>query len=136
MRLSDKIDSLIEGHLQRNKPRELFIPGLDEIASDGKHSKDGGGIFDSYDPDYLSPTRVKSFQAPHEIGEGTITGNVGTSQTMFNMLKVFIGIGILATPASFGQIGLVGGTMGMVLIGVVAAYTMMLQIAATKKVTD
>jgi len=55
---------------------------------------------------------------------------------MFNMLKVFIGIGILATPASFGQIGLVGGTLGMILIGVVAAYTMMLQIAATKKVTD
>ena len=78
MRLSDKIDSLIEGHLQRNQPRELFIPGLDEIT-EGKHSKDGGGIFDSYDPDYLSPTRVKSFQAPHEKGEGTITGNVGTS---------------------------------------------------------
>ena len=55
---------------------------------------------------------------------------------MFNMLKVFIGIGILATPASFGQIGLVGGTLGMILIGIVAAYTMMLQIAATKKVTD
>ena len=55
---------------------------------------------------------------------------------MFNMLKVFIGIGILATPASFGQIGLVGGTFGMILIGIVATYTMMLQIAATKKVTD
>ena len=55
---------------------------------------------------------------------------------MFNMLKVFIGIGILATPASFGQIGLVGGTLGMIMIGIVAAYTMMLQIAATKKVTD
>ena len=55
---------------------------------------------------------------------------------MFNMLKVFIGIGILATPASFGQIGLVGGTLGMIMIGIVATYTMMLQIAATKKVTD
>ena len=55
---------------------------------------------------------------------------------MFNMLKVFIGIGILATPASFGQIGLIGGTVGMVVIGIIATYTMMLQIAATKKVTN
>ena len=61
MRLSDKIDSLIEGHLSRNQPRELFIPGLDEITKEGNHSKDGGGIFDSYDPDYVSPTRVKNF---------------------------------------------------------------------------
>ena len=30
-----------------------------------------------------------------------ISGNVGTYQTSFNMLKVFMGIGILATPASF-----------------------------------
>ena len=40
------------------------------------------------------------------------------------MLKVFVGIGILATPASFGHVGLVGGVLGMILIGVIATYTM------------
>ena len=49
------------------------------------------------------------------------------------MLKVFIGIGILATPASFMNIGIVGGCVGMIAIGIVATYTMQLQIAATEK---
>lgn len=50
------------------------------------------------------------------------------------MLKVFVGIGILATPASFMNVGIVGGVVGMVFIGCIATYTMMLQIAATMKV--
>ena len=69
---------------------------------------------------------MKNFKAPHEKGEGTIVGNVGTFQTGFNMLKVFVGIGILATPASFMSVGLVGGVFGMIFIGLIATYTMML----------
>ena len=133
-RLSQRIDSLIEGHLAKNQPRELFIPGLDDFGKDGK--RDNNGIFDldNYDPDSsISPTRIKNFKAPHEEGEGTVTGNVGTFQTGFNMLKVFVGIGILATPASFQKIGIVGGVAGMIFIGLVATYTMQLQIAATMK---
>jgi amino acid permease len=42
------------------------------------------------------------------------------------MMKVFIGIGILATPASFGKVGLVGGVVGMIGIGIIATYTMQL----------
>ena len=52
------------------------------------------------------------------------------------MLKVFIGIGILATPASFANIGIVGGCVGMILIGIVATYTMQLQIAACEKCNE
>jgi len=65
--------------LSKNQPRELFIPGLDDVGKDGKANGEGN-IFDvdGYDPDYLSPTRVKNFKAPHEKGEGTVTGNVGT----------------------------------------------------------
>ena len=78
----------------------MFIPGLDDMGKDG-----GGNIFDvdRYDPtdQVLSPTRVKKFKAPHEQGEGTVTGNVSTFKTILNMLKLFVGIGILATPASF-----------------------------------
>ena len=40
------------------------------------------------------------------------------------MLKVFVGIGILATPASFQKIGVVGGCVGMIFIGLIATYTM------------
>ena len=46
---------------------------------------------------------------------------------------MFIGIGILATPASFAKIGIVGGTLGMILIGIIATYTMQLQIECVKK---
>ena len=49
------------------------------------------------------------------------------------MLKVFIGIGILATPASFRLIGLVGGVLGMCLVGFLNMYTMQLQIASKVK---
>ena len=42
------------------------------------------------------------------------------------MLKVFIGIGILATPASFKAIGIVGGVLGMILVGSLNCYTMKL----------
>ena len=38
-RLSDRIDLMIEGHLVRNIPKDLVIPGLDD-KSDG-----GGGLF-------------------------------------------------------------------------------------------
>ena len=55
---------------------------------------------------------------------------MGTFQTAFNMLKVFVGIGLLTTPAAFAKIGIVGGCVGMVIIGMIAAYTMQLQIAA------
>ena len=48
------------------------------------------------------------------------------------MLKVFIGIGVLATPASFKLVGILGGNIGMILIGSVAIYTMLLQIEAVK----
>ena len=51
------------------------------------------------------------------------------------MLKVFVGIGILATPASFMHVGMFGGIFGMILIGIIATYTMQLQIEATKKAT-
>ena len=88
-------------------------------------------IFD-LDPDEMDPG-VKDFKPPHAKGEGTITGNVGSFQTAFNMLKVFIGIGILATPASFRLIGILGGIVGMVLVGVLNVYTMKLQIASKLK---
>ena len=50
------------------------------------------------------------------------------------MLKVFVGIGILATPASFATVGIIGGTLGMIFIGLIAMYTMKLQIAARNRV--
>jgi len=99
----------------------------------GKTSGRDNEIFDLGPDELRSPVKVKDFKAPHAEGEGTITGNVGTFQTAFNMLKVFVGIGILATPAAFKTIGLVGGVLGMILIGNLNMYTMKLQIAAKLK---
>lgn len=55
-----------------------------------------------------------------------MVGPVGTYQTCFNMLKVFLGIGILATPETFKSIGIVGGVLGLIIIGLLNGYTMML----------
>lgn len=60
-------------------------------------------------------------------------GTVGLFGTCFAMLKVFLGIGILATPQTFQKIGLVGGIIGLCGIGLMNAYTMGLQIAAKIK---
>ena len=64
LRLQQRIDSLLEGQLKA-QPRELWIPGLDDMNKDG-----GGNIFDvdNFDPtdQVLSPTKVKKFKAPHE----------------------------------------------------------------------
>lgn len=129
LRLSQKIDSLLENHLAKNQPRELFIPGLDDGGSPRAH---GGDIFDEYDRKGEGTlSRIKTAKSASQ-SEGTITGNVGTCQTIFNMLKVFIGIGVLATPASFKLVGILGGNIGMILIGSVAIYTMLLQIEAVK----
>ncbi len=65
-----------------------------------------------------------------------MAGPVGTLQTCFNMLKIFLGIGILATPATFKQIGLVGGILGLIVIGLLNGYTMMLQIYAKLKLNQ
>ena len=131
LRLSQRIDQLIENHLTKNAPRELFIPGLDDGGKDGD-------IFDAdidgYDPADGTITPKTAGAKSVAPSEGTITGNVGTFQTGFNMLKVFIGIGLLATPSAFKLVGFVGGNIGMILIGIVAMYTMKLQIQATKKV--
>jgi hypothetical protein len=51
-------------------------------------------------------------------------GNVGTLQTYFNTFKCFIGIGILATPSAFKQVGLVGGAVGIGFVGLINMYTM------------
>lgn len=50
------------------------------------------------------------------------------------MFKTFLGIGILATPAAFGQMGLAGGIIGLVIIGIMNMYTMQLQIESKLKV--
>lgn len=56
--------------------------------------------------------------------------------TMFNSIKCFLGIGILATPSVFGKIGIVGGNIGMLLIAYIALYTMQLQIRSAERVNN
>lgn len=51
---------------------------------------------------------------------------VSTFMTWLNTVKVFLGIGILATPSAFQKIGIVGGNVGMVVIGYISMYTMQL----------
>ena len=64
-------------------------------------------------------------------------GNVSVVQTYFNTFKSFIGIGILATPESFSEIGIVGGVIGVIMIGLLNYYTMNMQVALKQnKFTD
>ena len=80
----------------------------------------------------MKPTAIAQQQLPSDLAAAD---KVGTFQTAFNMLKVFVGIGLLTTPAAFAKIGIVGGCVGMVVIGIIAAYTMQLQVAAKETVS-
>lgn len=55
--------------------------------------------------------------------------------TVLNMFKVFVGIGIIATPSVFAKIGIVGGNIGMIFIAFICFYTMKLQIESMRKLT-
>ena len=60
-------------------------------------------------------------------------GNVGIIGTCFNIFKCFIGIGILALPHAFLDVGILGGILGILIIGSLNYYTMMLQVFSKKK---
>ena len=55
--------------------------------------------------------------------------------TVLNCFKIFIGIGIIATPSVFAKIGIVGGNIGMIFIAFICYYTMKLQIQSVKKMS-
>ena len=74
----------------------------------------------------------KGAEVEEEV-EATV-GNASVAQTYFNMLKCFIGIGILATPAAVQTVGIVGGTFGIMCCGLLNMYTMKMQIACKEKV--
>ena len=119
---------LIEGHLARNIAKNLIIPGLDDKVG----ADNGGNLFGNDVEDFeilsmgshtkstsMKPTSVKQLLTSDQAAE-----KVGTFQTAFNMLKVFVGIGLLTTPSAFAKIGIAGGCVGMIIIGMIAAYTM------------
>lgn len=71
--------------------------------------------------------------------------NVGIWGTAFNIFKCFVGIGLLALPSAFHhvrmgninliplQIGIIGGAIGIILIGVINYFTMMMQVKCKVK---
>ena len=126
MQHQENFSFLVSGSLINCCLIDLILIGLDDESKDPKKI----GIFDLEDEEVddgkVQTLNLRSQKSAEKSGEGTVTGDVGTLQASFNMMKVFIGIGILATPASFSQVGIVGGVLGMILIGVISAYTMKL----------
>jgi hypothetical protein len=114
--LSVHIDNLIKNSVKDKDEtkvvRDLFIPGLDDdLIPQAKASKAVLQI-QKMDSSRRTPNLAVTTEGAEEDKNDIIeikenqdtaqlSGNVGTYQTSFNMLKVFMGIGILATPASF-----------------------------------
>jgi amino acid permease len=57
-----------------------------------------------------------------------------TSQTIFNMIKLFLGISILASPHAFSNSGVIGGIIGISLATALAITTVLMQAEAAIKV--
>jgi len=62
--------------------------------------------------------------------------SVGVVQTYFNTFKCFIGIGILAIPEAFSKVGILGGVVGIIIIGVLNTYTIILTCQCKFKIED
>ena len=57
-------------------------------------------------------------------------GDSGNLATFFNLLTAFIGAGALAIPATFQQTGIIGGVIGLIFVGIINIYTMILLVYA------
>lgn len=57
-----------------------------------------------------------------------------TLQSIFNMIKLFLGISILASPHAFSQSGIVGGILGITLATALSITTVLMQSEAAAKV--
>ena len=71
------------------------------------------------------PTKLSDIQPEFKEEEVVATeGNTSVISTYFNMLKCFVGIGILATPAAIKKVGIVGGAFSILFCGILNLYTM------------
>ncbi|CDW75794.1 UNKNOWN [Stylonychia lemnae] len=143
--------------------RQIIIPGqlvqyIIELGLDGSrddhkehesfkndkfngHNNHNNQDFDDIDKNQETYSMHNLSILDHEFG----SGNVGQLGTVFNIFKCFVGIGILAMPNAFSdvifeslnrnsiQFGIVGGSMGILMIGVLNFYTMKLQIYCKEK---
>jgi len=57
-----------------------------------------------------------------------------TPQTLFNMIKLFLGISILASPHAFSNSGIIGGIVGIMFATSLAITTVLMQSEAAVKV--
>lgn len=48
-------------------------------------------------------------------------------ETIFNIIKLFLGISILASPAAYSQSGLIGGIIGVALAACINVCTVIMQ---------
>ena len=85
-------DSRVKGHsvpdIKRNMDGTVMSePSLQRNLEESKESEDGKDL------EHVVDTAVSDDSEAHE-------GNTSVAQTYFNMLKCFVGIGILATPAA------------------------------------
>ena len=91
-------------------------PSLQRNLEESKDSEDGKDL-----QHVVDTTAIDDDPEAHE-------GNTSVAQTYFNMLKCFVGIGILATPAALQKVGIAGGALGILFCGITNMYTMRMQI--------
>lgn len=67
-------------------------------------------------------------------GDKNLKHKASTPQTIFNMIKLFLGISILASPHAFSNSGVIGGIIGISFATALAITTVLMQSEAAKKV--
>ena len=131
-----RFQSLTDFRLRLNNARKLVIPGLDDDYMDEKRywgsqiaiESKGVEKFDLASVDSLRHSLGK--KGPLSASETSPAGDSGNVATFFNLLTAFVGAGALAIPATFAQTGIIGGVAGLVFVGVINVYTMILLVRA------
>lgn len=85
------------------------------------------------------PPNEKETQMMDEVLVGEIEqerlhkNKASTAQSVLNMIKLFLGISILASPHAFSNSGIIGGIVGISLATVMAICTVLMQAQAAEK---
>eukprot|EP00357_Protocruzia_adherens_P011689 CAMPEP_0115023116 /NCGR_PEP_ID=MMETSP0216-20121206/32135_1 /TAXON_ID=223996 /ORGANISM="Protocruzia adherens, Strain Boccale" /LENGTH=458 /DNA_ID=CAMNT_0002396291 /DNA_START=49 /DNA_END=1425 /DNA_ORIENTATION=- len=98
-------------------------------ASDtGQQEQNPNGVSQSFETEGRHPHRKLSH------GHRKKRKKASTTRTYFTLFKSFVGIGILALPNAFKQAGIIGGTIGMLVVAAASLYCMELLVRLTDKI--
>ena len=107
-----------------NKSNDPLFDNFDEddpLVCDARATKKALGAYNSFDiPESERPESESQLSMRHlsEAGKKMRTSNYDESQ--MNMLNMYIGIALVASPKAFSEVGFVAGILGLIFVNIIS----------------